>query len=750
MLVALKVLHPELAFNESYVSRWRRETERAKSLASPYIVKVLDSGRYGEEHVVAMEYVEGQSLMQRLMSGPPIETAQAIDVGKQVGLALDEAHSHAIIHGDISAQNILINDAGVVKVSDFGIPRGGVEPTASAPTFLGRPQYASPEHWAGGADVRSDLYSLGVVMYEMLSGMPLFNGSLPTATIQPRALREIRPDLSPALEAVVMRCLQKQPAARFSTPGEFLAALAAASPGSPQLLSGPDGEGQRVWKAREKSRSRGRLAQRRVLLGATCFILTLAAALVAAVVQLNMSDDQNRQSFLAFALDDYTTHTIHTFSPGEKGTRLVGQGVSILPPRGLMDATIPVPFQVSPTGTYMAYLERKERTFSLFLAKTEGLTRTLLAEGYASYGWSPDGTWLAYQVPWQGKVGLFVVEPERPEPVLIHSYDRAGYFAWSPDSLLLAYSAYSGNRSRLLVTGLNAPSPRVLVESSEELQVESWSPKSDRIAYSTNSQKGFKIVSVNERSEPVTLDTGISYANYFSSPGFRSSVNHDLWSVTGNLLAFRAIGSNTSALYLARSDGTGQVLLDAGESIDFTWSPTDDSLVIQTRKQSGVSLSIYSSDQVAPLKLAADLGRDRSNSIEWAPDGRRFAVSINESRSGGTMNELRVYLSDGSLESTLRAGIGYLSEVAWSSDGKWLAYSIHESTKRPLFVMHIESRTSLELSPNVNYFSWSKDSRLIAFLSREGETSTLYVAEPDGTPVRLGAATWVQMDWSGD
>ena len=237
--VALKVFRPELA---TLIGRERflREIEIAARLIHPHILPLYDSGEAGDLLYYVMPYVEGETLRSRLTRERQLSLADSIQIAREVAGALSHAHRHGIVHRDIKPENILLEDAHAV-VADFGIARalstvGGAQLT-SVGMVLGTPAYMSPEQAAGDEviDQRSDIYSLGCVLYEMLAGAPPFVG--PSQAVKVRhiaaalpSLRSVRPSVSPDLERVVAQSLAKIPADRFASALDFDRALAEVAP----------------------------------------------------------------------------------------------------------------------------------------------------------------------------------------------------------------------------------------------------------------------------------------------------------------------------------------------------------------------------------------------------------------------------------------------------------------------------------------------------------------------------------------
>ncbi|WP_299023234.1 Stk1 family PASTA domain-containing Ser/Thr kinase [uncultured Dietzia sp.] len=253
--VAVKIMRPELARDATFYQRFRREAQNSASLNHPSIVAIYDTG---EEHTadgdlpyIVMEVVEGDTLRDIVKMDGPMEIDRALGVMADVCGALDFSHKKGIIHRDVKPANIMISRDGAVKVMDFGIARAVSDSTSTltaTSSVLGTAQYLSPEQARGETvDARSDLYSAGCVLYELVAGAPPFTGESPVAVAyqhvreSPRPPSAVNPDVTPYVDAVVMHAMAKNPENRYTSAGDMrtdlLAVLTGGRPSAPLVLS---------------------------------------------------------------------------------------------------------------------------------------------------------------------------------------------------------------------------------------------------------------------------------------------------------------------------------------------------------------------------------------------------------------------------------------------------------------------------------------------------------------------------------
>ena len=226
--VAMKVMKPEFSSDTNFISKFQREAQAAAGLAHPNVVNVFDVGEDQGVNYIVMELVEGITLKEYISKKGKLTVKEATSIAIQVAMGLEAAHNRNIVHRDIKPQNIIISTDGKVKVTDFGIARAASSNTIST-NAMGSVHYSSPEQVRGGySDYKSDIYSRGITMYEMVTGMVPFDGDT-TVAIAIKHLQEemippseITPDLPHSLEEIIMKCTQKSPDRRYSTLAELI------------------------------------------------------------------------------------------------------------------------------------------------------------------------------------------------------------------------------------------------------------------------------------------------------------------------------------------------------------------------------------------------------------------------------------------------------------------------------------------------------------------------------------------------
>src|SRR4051794_15593760 len=230
--VAIKVLHRRFARDREFVERFKREASAAASLNHPNVVNVFDRGEHDGTYYIAMENLPGRTLKEVIQQEAPLGQRRTIDLAIQILQAAGFAHRRGVVHRDFKPHNVIVGDDDSVKVTDFGIARAGASEMTETGSIMGTAQYLSPEQAQGQrVDARSDLYSIGIILFELLTGRVPFTGesavsiALKHVSEPAPPVSAFRPDVHAALEAIVARSLVKDPAGRFQSAEEFVLAL---------------------------------------------------------------------------------------------------------------------------------------------------------------------------------------------------------------------------------------------------------------------------------------------------------------------------------------------------------------------------------------------------------------------------------------------------------------------------------------------------------------------------------------------
>lgn len=306
--VAIKILKPEFTKDMKVIESFRRESQAAASLSHPNIVNVYDVGKEGNIYYIVMELIEGNVLSDIIREEGALEPRRAVAIAKQVASALSVAHKNQIIHRDVKPHNILITKEGVAKITDFGIAKAMSSSTMTANqtgTIMGSVHYFSPEQARGGyVDEKSDIYSLGIVMYEMLTGKVPFDAENPVAVAVMHMNEEItppsqvNPSISPDVESIVMKATAKYQVNRYKTADEMITALslvnyhpAPAAGAAEEVSVKAKGEKEKGHKGEEEEMKKGKKKKTKVVINKTklgAILLAIVLAIPASALVFNL------------------------------------------------------------------------------------------------------------------------------------------------------------------------------------------------------------------------------------------------------------------------------------------------------------------------------------------------------------------------------------------------------------------------------------------------------------------------------
>jgi Tol biopolymer transport system component len=689
--VAIKVLPQHLADTPEARQRFEREARAVSALNHPHICTLHDVGSQDGTEYLVMEYLEGETLAARLEKGPlPLE--QVLKYGAQIADALDKAHRQGIIHRDLKPGNIMLTKSGA-KLLDFGLAKAAVPlasgmtltaavtrttPVTQQGTIVGTFQYMSPEQVEGKeVDARSDIFSFGAVLYEMLTGRRAFAGksqlSVASAILEkePEPISTLQPMTPPMLERAVKRCLEKEPDDRWQTARDLLLELKWIAEGGSQVTLAPTGTESGI-----QTRLRGAL-----LWGAVSLLLAVVTGF--AVWNLKPAPTEPPRP---------VTRTVITLPLGQQLAGLEnGPAVAL-----------------SPDGIHLAYVARQGVTQQLYLRAMDSMEARPLAgtEGATEPFFSPDGQWLGFfagqklqKVSVNGGAALTLGDAPFPGGA---SWGSQGTIAFAPSvgSALQQVSETGGAAQPLTRLEKGAVShrwPEFLRDGKAVLFAAaptnaSW----------TNAQLAVQSIGTGERRNLVQG----TYPRYASS-------GHLVYAQGGSLMAVpfdpqRLAVTGTAVPVLegvlqSPSSGATQYSLSATGSL--VYAPGG----VQSAQRSLVWVNRNGAEQPVAAPARAYVFPRVS------PDGRRVGVGITE-------QETQVWLYDFSRETLTRftfEGNVNLNAV-WTPDGKRIAIQSNREGPLNLFWQRADGSGGLERLTTSEYnnfpMSWSPDGQLLAFV----------------------------------
>ncbi len=752
--LALKLLPQQFTRDADRVRRFEREARAASALNHPNIITIYEIGKMAGTYFIAAEYVEGQTLRQLVERGP-MRAKEVLIIGSQIADALDAAHEAGLVHRDIKPENVIVRPDGYVKVLDFGLvkltERGSLEqksqpsdPHKTNPgTVLGTVAYMSPEQAAGlEIDRRSDLFSLGVLMYELLAGVVPFKG-ISTASIldaiihhQPAPLASIRKDLHTEVERIVSRALEKDRDLRYQTASDLRAELKRLQR---QLDSASINSGD-VDSQPQETASAGLFSSRPALaLGAG--LLLLAAIFF---IWLPGREKKSEASPWLEARSTQITDFPHEeFFPS-----------------------------LSPDGNTIVYARRCKNGWDIFMQRVGGFNAQNLTENFAGDdsqpAFSPDGAYIAFRSERDGG-GIFVMGASGESVRRLSDRGPAYHPAWSPDSQEIIYTEerFKDPRERQIsphrLWAVNIKTLEKRLISTADVVQPQWSPNGHRLAYWASGDSSQRdIWTMSPKGDDVvqiTNDAALDWNPIWSPDGKQlyfvsdRSGGMQLWRVamdeqSGRALAAPELVPTPSAfsqhislsrdgkrlafvnvslkrnLYRVEMDlkrekviGEPEALtLGSRQAMDPNISPDGKRLVYTTITEAREDLAILNSDgSEDPLRLTDDEYKDRGP--RWSPDGKRIAFY--STRSGNY--EIWLINTDGTgLRRLTESGNDRAYNPLWSPDGKRLSFTNHKGETRIIEVDKPWSEQTPQLlnpqrEPPLQFWptAWSSDGRRV-------------------------------------
>lgn len=625
--VALKVLYEHLRGDAGFVERFLFEARAAARLNHPNIITIHDAGHIDGIDYIAMAYVDGETLADILRRVPgPLPTDFVLSVVGQVAAALDYAHQRGIVHRDIKPSNILVQENGHVLLTDFGIARAAsfTSQITQAGMVLGTPEYMSPEQAAGLAvDGRSDVYSLGIVAYHMLTGQPPFRGETPQATLyahlhQPLPdPRGLNPALPPAVSTVLAMATAKAPERRYPTATAFAQALTLAlttTPGTATSVVPPTGPGTpRPPTPPVAAPPAGAPLWLYILLG---FLIGLAA--LAFVTWILLRGQPGAAPIPVPSPTVVIGGILATVTPTPVPLAPLPTATPTLTPTATPTVTATPTPTPAPRAAYIAYVSNRTGSPQIYRIGSDGSDDRLLThEGRNDRPfWSADGSLIFFHSDRGGRLALWSMRPDGSEQTRVLDVADAVAYSRSPDGRHMAYARRLEDGF-----GLYLDAALWVIIPGEQLAYV-WSPDGRFIAFELAAPtKRIAVLAVGERTPLLLTDE-----------------THNAWNPTwapdGRRLAFASDRDGNAGIYRLGRDGENPVRLTPLD----TWSQ-------------------------APA---------------WSPDredGGTMAYMMGD--AGGTWS-LMTMRADGSGRLRLYNPAFPGAVAAWSADAEQLAFLVHD------------------------------------------------------------------------
>ncbi len=645
--VVLKILRSQLAQNSRVVERFLDEARQAARLRHPGIVEIYDIGSLQDLHYIAMAYVPGQTL-RWLIEEEPLELAEVVTCIQQLAAALDYAHQHGVIHRAVKPGNIIIQPDHTAVLLDFGLAAALEETTENEVAVAARegtPSYLAPEQTIGGeVTASSDIYALGCLAYELLTGRVPFTDSDVELVFarhrgeSPIAVHDLNPNLSPELSRVINRAMAKNPADRYETAGAFAADLTNASRFTPAGVNAPPidpppappatgtASGGSSWGWTEWLRPIALLA----------VIIILAGIYFIFFRDRNDSKQDPQQSGLVAATDTAEERT--TASPADDSTRDATSTAATQYARPTPTATVEPAYVTEPSATLEPTATPLPTETPVPPPPTEQLVFVSGRSGDPNIS------------------DIFFLNPDGTNTRLFSSFIGSSYTAWSPawspDGQEIAFVSNSAGNDDIYVINVDGTDLRQLTTDPAADQYPAWSPDGSQLAFQSKRQGDWEIFLMDA--------DGSNQQNLTMAPG---SVDWGPdWHPDGG-----------SLIFVSTRDGSNDIFsldLDSLEVVNLTntpeteenpvWSPDGQTIAFGRFVGENSEIFVLQVDSGETLPLTDSIGQDTNPA--WSYDGSKIAFSSD--RDGNL--EIYVMNADGSDQTRLTSNPGYDGDPSWS------------------------------------------------------------------------------------
>jgi eukaryotic-like serine/threonine-protein kinase len=774
--VALKLLPKALIGDEERLRRFEREARSASALSHPNVCVVHEIGETTDDRpYISMEYIDGETLRRRFGRGP-LKLREAIEIAQQTATALAAAHAAGVVHRDIKPENIMLRRDGYVKVLDFGLAklteRYETGSDSEAPTFhvfsthsgvlLGTTNYLSPEQARRlEVDERADIWALGVVLYEMITGRLPFTGETPSHVIvsilerEPESLTQFMPGAPPELEWIVRKALRKDREHRYQTIKELLNDLdevkqkvsdstaSGAEPMTSQVQPQPSTRHSSALQSISENLRRPRLS---IAFFSVVMILVLLGGWIV-FQRIRSSSPSLFQNLQPIKLTNSGNVTDATISPDGKYVVYVVDdlGKQSLWTRHVPTATslmIAAPQDVRYQGlsfsrdsNYVYYVrQEKDQIGTLYQVAVvgTGATRKLTSHVDSAVTFSPDGQWLAFVRAGPSKTKLIVAKTDGSDEQELVSGDKTEGFtspSWSPDNSMIAYgiATFTGGFHMTLVATPVGGGEQKAISSRNWYSIRRLSWLSDNTGL---------IIDASEQPYGVFQLWKISYPSDRAERITNDLNNYPALGVTADGEALVTVKSDRSTnIWLIRlSDPTRlrKLISGVGNYFGVSWFP-DGRIAFSSMASGNPDIWVINSDGSGEKQLTANIGANYHPAV--SPRGRYIAFTCYR---GGVFKICRMD-ADGSNQIELTQGDG-ASFPNWSPDEQWIYYDVLASGSATLWRVRTDGREAVSLTEQYARGPViSPDGLLISCTYRDETGSLRYAVIPSsgGAPMKM-------------
>jgi Tol biopolymer transport system component len=732
--VAIKVLPGAFAQDADRLARFEREARSIAALSHQNILAIHDTGTHDGHVFVVTELLTGETLRERVRQGP-MPVRKATDIAMQIARGLAAAHDKGIIHRDLKPENVFVREDGQVKILDFGLARpmattnGATETVAAVTdpgTVMGTAGYMAPEQVRGQAvDARTDIFALGTVLYELLSGQRAFKGDTAADTMiaivkeDPSELAVLRPDVPPALQRIVRHCLEKQPVERFQSARDVAFALESSTDSGATSVHDTHSSGPSAIPA---PRSR----------------LIPAVLIAAAVIVVGFA--WRAGIFRSTPAADATPSIVI----GTASQLTTDDGLEIDP-------------AISPDGKLLAYAAGKATQMRIFIRPVGGGRTIPLSDDREAFEyqprWSPDGNQILYLTP----NGAFVASAMGGTSRKVVS-GKLGAAAWSPDGkqLLIARD------TALAVAQLDGSGERILGTASDFLYSCDWSPKRNWIACALGNLSSVVPGKNFGNIAPSTVVLIPASGGQFTEVTKVAGLNHSpVWSPDGRQLYFVSTRQGPRDIYVVDIADDGRV---QGEPRRISTGLGAQSIAFSADRLVYVSYSARANIWSLPIPASGTIDTSGARALT---NGNQVVESLHVSRDGQWLlydstlhlnaDVFRLPLAGGTAERlTTDPSDDFAPDL--SPDGREVAYHSWRSGSRDIFVSPIAGGPAQQVTATAaqeSYPIWSPDGRALAFIHQAATKDVaigLYLTRRDAaggwsTPVALRLAASIMGIW---